>query len=46
MFITVENLKKSYQAGENKNEVLGGIPRYRGAVRIWQVDADEHHRRR
>ena len=25
MFITVENLKKSYQAGENKNEVLGGI---------------------
>lgn len=25
MFITVENLRKSYQAGENKNEVLGGI---------------------
>ena len=25
MFITVENLKKSYQVGENKNEVLGGI---------------------
>lgn len=25
MFITVENLKKSYQAGENKNEVLRGI---------------------
>lgn len=25
MFITVENLKKSYQARENKNEVLGGI---------------------
>lgn len=25
MFITVENLKKSYSAGENKNEVLKGI---------------------
>lgn len=25
MFITVENLKKSYQVGESKNEVLGGI---------------------
>ncbi|MFZ7104104.1 MAG: ABC transporter ATP-binding protein [Peptococcaceae bacterium] len=25
MFITVENLHKSYQAGENKNEVLKGI---------------------
>ncbi|NNJ31793.1 ABC transporter ATP-binding protein [Lacrimispora defluvii] len=25
MFITVENLKKSYQAGEGKNEVLKGV---------------------
>lgn len=25
MFITVENLKKSYQAGESKNEVLKGV---------------------
>ena len=25
MFITVENLKKSYRAGENKNEVLRGV---------------------
>ena len=25
MFITIENLKKSYQVGESKNEVLGGI---------------------